>query len=79
MHTDDPEEPLTLHLPPLSDELAVVVYDFLQDLILQYESRYFHQMRRHQQQCDRERQQQQAEIYFQHAQRSLPLEDGESF
>lgn len=79
MHTDDPEPPITLNLPPLSDELAVVLHDFLQDVIIQYESRYLHQMRRYHQTCDRERRERQAEIYFQHAQRPLPLNNSEPF
>lgn len=42
-----PARPPEIRLPPLPDEVAADLLDFLQDFILVFESRYGHQIRRH--------------------------------
>jgi hypothetical protein len=39
--------PVEIHLPSLSDEAAVEVHDFLNELLLLVESHYFAQIHRH--------------------------------
>lgn len=40
-------EPFTIELPPLSDAAAVAVLETLEELLRQFESRYFGQIHRH--------------------------------
>lgn len=39
--------PVEIHLPSLSDEAAVAVHDFLNEILLLVESHYFAQIHRH--------------------------------
>jgi hypothetical protein len=39
--------PVEIHLPPLSDEAAVAVHDFLNEFVLLVESHYFAQIHRY--------------------------------
>lgn len=80
MHYDDePPEPLLLKLPPLPDELAVRMYELLQLFLEQYEERYLDQIQRFYYERDREQQELRAQMLFDQAQHSLPLEDDKPF
>jgi hypothetical protein len=80
MHYDDePHEPLVLKLPPLPDELAVRMYELVQLFLEQYEERYQYQIQRFYSERDREQRELRAQMLFDQAQRSLPLEDDKPF
>lgn len=80
MHYDDENpEPLLLKLPPLSDELAVRMYELVQLLLEQYEERYQYQIQRFYYERDREQRELRAQMLFDQAQHSLPLEDDKPF
>jgi hypothetical protein len=80
MHYDDESpEPLLLKLPPLPDELAVRMYELLQLFLEQYEERYLDQIQRFYYERDREQQELRAQMLFDQAQHSLPLEDDKPF
>jgi hypothetical protein len=80
MHYDDESpEPLLLKLPPLPDELAVRMYELVQLFLEQYEERYQYQIQRFYCERDREQRELRAQMLFDQAQRSLPLEDDKPF
>jgi hypothetical protein len=81
MHFEDqPPEPMRLRLPPLSDELAVRMYEFLQDFLEQYELCYQYHIHRFYFERDREQQELRAQWLARHAhQQSLPLDDDTPF
>jgi hypothetical protein len=80
MHYDDESpEPMLLKLPPLPDELAVRMYELVQLFLEQYEERYLDQIQRFYYERDRERQELRAQLLFDQAQHSLPLEDDKPF
>jgi hypothetical protein len=39
--------PIRIALPPLSDQAAVDILEFLHDAVARFESRYFHQIHRY--------------------------------
>lgn len=47
----DPHRSLFDALPPLSDESAAAISDFLLELHLHFDNRYFAQLRRYDQEC----------------------------
>ena len=80
LHYDDESpEPLVLRLPPLSDELAVRMYELVQLFLEQYEERYQDQIQRFYCEGDREQRELRAQMLFERAQHSLPLEDDKPF
>jgi len=80
MHYDDESpEPLLLKLPPLPDELAVRMYELVQLFLEQCEERYQDQIQRFYSERDREQRELRAQMLFDRAQHSLPLEDGTPF
>jgi hypothetical protein len=78
-YDDEPPEPLVLKLPPLPDELAVRMYELAQLFLEQYEERYLDQIQRFYYERDREQRELRAQMLFDQAQRSLPLEDDKPF
>lgn len=80
MHpTDDPTEPLRLKMPALSDEIAVTLYELLQQFLEQYENYYQYQIHRvyYARACE---QRALREKYLaQSSQQSLPLYDDPPF
>jgi hypothetical protein len=80
MHYDEESpEPLLLKLPPLPDELAVRMYELVQLFLEQYEERYQDQIQRFYYERDREQRELRAQMLFNRAQHSLPLEDDTPF
>ena len=80
MHYDDESpEPLLLKLPPLPDDLVVTMYELVQLFLEQYEERYLDQIQRFYYERDREQRELRAQMLFDQAQRSLPLEDDKPF
>jgi len=80
MHYGDASpEPLVLKFPPLPDELAVRMYELVQLFLEQYEERYQDQIQRFYYERDREQRELRAQLLFDRAQRSLPLEDDKPF
>jgi hypothetical protein len=78
VHLDEPPDPILLKIPALPDDIAAALCECLQDFILQFQARYFHQIRRHYQECHRERRELQAQRLFERFQHSPPLGDGPS-
>jgi len=80
MHYDDESpEPLILKLPPLPDDLVVTMYELMQLFLEQYEERYQYRIQRVYYERDREQRELRAQMIFDQAQRSLPLEDDKPF
>jgi hypothetical protein len=80
MHYDDESpEPLVLKLPSLPDELAARMYELVQLFLEQYEERYQYQIQRFYSERDREQRELRAQLLFDRAQHSLPLEDDKPF
>ena len=80
MHYDDESpEPLLLKLPPLPDDLVVSMYELVQLFLEQYEERYQYRIQRFYSERDREQRELRAQMLFDQAQRSLPLEDDKPF
>ena len=79
VHLDESPEPVSLQMPALPDELAATLYEILQDFLVQYEARYFHQIRRYYQACERERRELQSQMLFERSQYPLPLGDRNDF
>jgi hypothetical protein len=80
MHYDDESpEPLILKLPPLPDDLVVTMYELMQLFLEQYEERYQYRIQRFYYEREREQRELRAQIIFDQAQRSLPLEDDKPF
>jgi hypothetical protein len=80
MHYDDESpEPLILKLPPLPDNLVVAMYELMQLFLEQYEERYQYPIQRVYYERDREQRELRAQMIFDQAQRSLPLEDDKPF
>ena len=44
--------PFVVELPVLDDEAVDALQEFLWNLVMQFESQYYHQLRRHQQKLD---------------------------
>ena len=78
-YDDESPEPLLLKLPPLPDELAVRMYELVQLFLEQYEERYQDQIQRFYSERDREQRELRAQMLFDRAQHSLPLEDDTHF
>jgi hypothetical protein len=78
-YDDESPEPLILKLPPLPDELAARMYELLQLFLEHYEERYLDQIQRVYYERDREQQELRAQLLFDRAQHSLPLEDDKPF
>lgn len=76
---DEPPEPMVLKLPPLSDELAATMYELVQNFLEQYEHCYQYHIHRFYYERDRERRKMRAQMLFEAAQQSLPLEDDPPF
>jgi hypothetical protein len=76
MHYDDESpEPLLLKLPPLPDDLVVMMYELVQLFLEQYEERYQDRIQRFYYERDREQRELRAQMLFDQRQQSLPLED----
>jgi len=77
-HNETPR-PLVLPLPALPDEIAVQMFELLQELLFQYETVYADQTRRVYRERDEWCPEQRALDLAQRAQQSLPLEAGPPF
>lgn len=80
MHPEDePAGPLVLNMPGLTDEIAVTLYELLQQFLEQYESCYQYQISRvyYQRACEQRALREQHLV--QSSQQSLPLSDDRPF
>ena len=68
-----------LNYAPLPDELVVTLYELMQLFLEQYEERYQYRIQRFYYERDREQRELRAQMIFDEAQRSLPLEDDKPF
>jgi hypothetical protein len=78
-YDDESPEPLLLKLPPLPDDLVVMMYELVQLFLEQYEERYQDRIQRFYYERDREQRELRAQMLFDQRQQSLPLEDDNPF